>query len=205
MGIGHRPGAAAAGSVADPAAGQPVADEPVTVLLTRRVRPGSEEAFEDVVQRLAATAERRPGFEGVTMLRPEPGGQTAYAVVVRFRCATQLSAWLGSAERAALLIEADRYAYADLGEHRGSGVAGWFTLPGTHLVKAPSKAKMAITSWLGILPLLLPLNLYLAPRLTAVPAVPRVLAAALVLSIAMTYLVMPALTRLLRPWLWPTR
>lgn len=64
---------------------------------------------------------------------------------------------------------------------------------------------MAITSWLGILPLLLPLNLYLAPHLAAVPAVPRVLAAALVLSLAMTYLVMPALTRLLRGWLWPAR
>jgi uncharacterized protein len=179
--------------------------EPVTVLLTRRVRPGSEEAFESVVQRLATAAERRPGFAGVTMLRPELGGRAEYAIVVRFQSAAQLTTWLDSAERAALLAEADRYADAELGVHSAAGVAGWFTLPGTHLVKAPSKMKMAIASWLGILPLLLPLNLYLAPHLTAIPAVPRVLAAGLAMSFAMTYLIMPALTRLLRAWLWPSR
>jgi uncharacterized protein len=189
----------------EPTARQQVVAEPVTVLLTRRVRPGSEEAFEAVVQRLAAAAERRPGFEGVTMLRPDPGGRAAYAIVVRFRSAAQMSAWLDSAERAALVAEADRHADAELEVHRATGVAGWFTLPGVHLVKAPPKVKMAVTSWLGILPLLLPLNLYLAPHLTAIPAVPRVLAAALVMSFTMTYLVMPALTRLLRAWLWPAR
>jgi hypothetical protein len=91
-------------------------------------------------------------------------------IVVHFRSGPELSAWLDSGERAALLAEADRYAAAGLQVHRPSGLAGWFTLPGTRLVKAPPRVKMAIATWIGILPLLLPLNLYLAPAPDRDPA-----------------------------------
>ena len=177
--------------------------QPVTVVLTRRVRSGSEQAFEAVLSRLTAAAQRHRGFEDVTVLRPEPGGRSAYAIVVHFRSAPELAAWLASPERAVLLAEADQHCDGDLAVQQASGVAGWFTLPGTELVKPPSKIKMAITTWFGLVPLLLPLNLYLAPRLTAIPAVPRLIAAALIMTLLMTYAVMPALTRLLHRWLWP--
>jgi antibiotic biosynthesis monooxygenase (ABM) superfamily enzyme len=180
-----------------------VVAEPVTVVLTRRVRPGAEQAFQAVLGRLSTAAQRHRGFEDVTVLRPEPGGRSAYAIVVHFRSAPELAAWLASPERALLLAEADQYCDGDLAMQQTSGVAGWFTLPGAELVKPPPKIKMAVTTWLGLVPLLLPLNLYLAPRLTAIPAVPRLVAAALVMTLLMTYAVMPALTQLLHRWLWP--
>jgi uncharacterized protein len=182
-----------------------VSAEPVTVVLTRRVRPGCEQAFEAVLARLTEVAKQQSGFEAVTILRPEPDGRSAYAVVVHFRSQSELTAWLSTPQRLALVAEADQYCDTELRQQESSGVEGWFTVPGTQLVKPPPRIKMAITTWLGLVPLLLPINLWLGPHLSAIPPVPRLAGAALVMTFAMTYLVMPALTRLLHRWLWPVR
>lgn len=85
---------------------------------------------------MAVEAERRPGFEGLAMLRPEPGSQAAYAIVDRFLSTAQMSTRLNSGEGAGLVAEAGRRADVELEAHGAAGVTGWFNLPGTDLVKA---------------------------------------------------------------------
>jgi len=177
--------------------------QPVTVVLTRRVRPGSEQGFESVLRRISDEAVRFPGHGGVTILRPEPGGRTAYVIVIHFRSRPELQAWTDSPVRAQLVAEADSYSEDRLDSQQSSGLEGWFRLPGAQLVRPPTRFKMAITAWIGIVPLLVPITLYVAPRLTAVPLALRPVLAALVTTFAMTYLVMPLLTRALHFWLWP--
>ena len=72
---GHQqgPGAAAAALAA-----------PATLVLSRAVKAGHEQAFEDVLHRLAAEVRRQPGHLDLTVLAPQPGGPCIYTIVSHF-------------------------------------------------------------------------------------------------------------------------
>ena len=48
---------------------------PVALVLSRQVRPGHEQAFEEILHRLASAVRSQPGHLDVTVLRPAPGGR----------------------------------------------------------------------------------------------------------------------------------
>ena len=73
---GHGPGL-------DPAA-RPLTAAPVTLVLSRAVKTGHEQEFEDVLHRLAAQVRRQPGHLDLTVLRPQPGGPRIYTIVSHF-------------------------------------------------------------------------------------------------------------------------
>lgn len=57
---------------------------PLTVIITRAIRAGSEQAFEDAAKALIRKALSVPGYLGVQMIRPQAGLQE-YRAVVKFR------------------------------------------------------------------------------------------------------------------------
>jgi antibiotic biosynthesis monooxygenase (ABM) superfamily enzyme len=68
--------AAAPGRPASRAAPGMAAGSPATLVLSRAVLPGHEQAFEAVLHRLAAEARTFPGHQGLTVLRPPAGSNT---------------------------------------------------------------------------------------------------------------------------------
>lgn len=46
---------------------------PVALVLSRAVRPGHEQAFEEVLHQLAALVRAQPGHLDLTIVRPAPG------------------------------------------------------------------------------------------------------------------------------------
>lgn len=72
---------------AQPATAQDLgsAGEPVAVVLSRQVKPGHEQAFEQVLSRLARAVRGQPGHLDVTVLRPTRGGPPIYTIVSHFR------------------------------------------------------------------------------------------------------------------------
>ena len=182
---------------------RPSPPAPVTVVLSRQVRPGQEAAFEAVLERLAEAALRFPGHQGVSVLRPAAGGPSSYTIVVHFRSRPELDAWLGSEERGRLLAEADCHADGELEVQEISGLEGWFRIPGSPVVVAPPRWKMAVVTWVAILPLVELLGQLLVPRLGAMPVLLRPVPVTAISILLMTYLLVPQLTRLLRPWLYP--
>ena len=56
----------------------------IHIAITRRVRPGHEEAFERELERFLHDAERRPETLGAYMLRPLEG-ERAYGILRSFR------------------------------------------------------------------------------------------------------------------------
>lgn len=179
--------------------------EPVTVVLSRRVRTGKEAEFEALLKRIAAAAFRYPGHLGVNVLRPEPGGSTTYTIVIHFRSEPELAVWTGSAERSHLLSEAELLCEGAPQVQELSGLEAWFRLPGQNVILAPPRYKVAFMTWLAILPLTVILNLLVVPRLGFMPALTRPAPVTAIAIGLMTYLVMPELTRLFRPWLYPNR
>ncbi|MFG2127338.1 antibiotic biosynthesis monooxygenase [Streptomyces sp. NPDC048751] len=176
--------------------------EPVTTVLTWRVRPGHEREFEEWTHRVTRCARRFPGNEGVSWLRPEDGGHR-YHAVLRFSDSHRLTAWLESEERADWHARIEGVASEVSSERQStSGMETWFSLPGTS-VQSPPKWKMALTTFLGAYPFTLLIQWLVTPHTTGWPLPLRAAVFPLVLLPTLTFVVMPLLSRLLRLWLYP--
>jgi antibiotic biosynthesis monooxygenase (ABM) superfamily enzyme len=64
---------------------------------------------------------------------------------------------------------------------------------------------MAVVAWLAIFPLITLITWLLGPWLGQLPLIPRTLGMTLAVTLLMTYVLMPGLTRLLAFWLYPKR
>ncbi len=181
-------------------------DEPVSVLFTWRVMPGREADFEHWLEEINQVSSRFPGHRGVTWLRPPAGTpeeQRRYHCVLRFDNGRHLSRWLTSPEREVTVRHLAGIAQEAEPRETTTGMETWFSLPGRPVLP-PSKWKMALVSFCGVYPLILIFNLLGAEHLAELP-LPYLLRAAIVpllLSILLTYLVMPLLSRLLRRFLY---
>ena len=67
--------------------------------------------------------------------------------------------------------------------------------------RPPLRWKMAVVTWCGIFPTVALLQLVLNPLIVDVPFVPRVAIFTVFVVAIVTYVVMPQLVRLFRPWL----
>jgi uncharacterized protein len=173
--------------------------EPVTAVFTWDVKPGRERDFEEWAQGLHEVATRYSGHQGATWLRAE-GSRHRYYTVVNFSGRERLDGWLASDERAAW-IERVR-GIAD--EHRQdtTGLETWFNLPGES-VPAPSKAKMIVVTFCAVYPLSLLLQAFVTPMTKPWPLPLKALVFPLIVVPLITVFIMPALSRVLRRWLYP--
>ena len=188
------------GTAADPA---PVT-EPVALVLSRQVRAGHEQAFEEVLHRLAAVRSQ-PGHLDVTVLGPAPGGPPIYTIVSHFQTGADAEAWQASPQRARLIAEADLHAAGELQTRYVSGLEGWLAAPGAPVLVPPARWKTALVSAAGIVPLLEAVSYLLAPRLAAWPVWARPLISVLIVILLLQYAVMPLLTRATPGFLYPAR
>ena len=186
----------------------------VTWVVDHRVRTNRIPRFETWLAGVKAEVSRFPGWQGVTILRPSNrGGPTAnYVLVVRFASYADLKRWEVSAERLRWLRELQPLEVGAPMARSSSGLETWFQLPGG--VAAPAKWKMAILVLVAIFPLvvLVTSTLGLVASGNSAIGLPvrfgagyltRTLLTAITLVILMTWVAMPALSRLARRWLYP--
>ncbi|HZH03597.1 MAG TPA: antibiotic biosynthesis monooxygenase [Myxococcaceae bacterium] len=177
---------------------------PVTVVVTRRVRPDLAPAFEAWLHGVAADAMRFEGHLGVHVIRPEPAA-SEYTAVFRFRTPAELRAWMESDLRARHFEEAERFWDGAGREERVSGLETWFTLPGQPAIRPPPRYKIAVVSFFAVYGLLLVVPPVLAPWATDLPPPVQMALTSAVMIALMTYGIMPMLTRLLSRWLYAAR
>ena len=178
---------------------------PVTTTVTRRVKPGHEAAYEGFLAGISGAARTFPGYLGVEVFRPAPGGTGEYRIIYRFDSATHLRAWQNSAEHAAWLARAEPHVAGPMRTQVLTGLEGWFTLPTRPGAPPPPPYKMAIVTWMTIFPLITLVVVATAPLLGNLPLVARLAVTTGVTVPLMTWVVMPRMTRLLHRWLYPDR
>jgi antibiotic biosynthesis monooxygenase (ABM) superfamily enzyme len=176
---------------------------PATLVLSRAVMPGHEQAFEAVLHQLASEARAFPGHQGLTVMRPQPGERITYAVVAHFATGQDMDRWLSSDVRAKLVAEADRLSAERLQTRYLSGLEGWLAQSDFSVVLPAARWKIVVLSMAGIVPLLEAVSYLLAPHLAGLPAWARPLISASILIPLMQYAVMPNLTRVTRAFLYP--
>jgi len=178
-------------------------NEPVTVLVTRRVRVGQESAFEGWLRELAQAATGYPGHLGVTVIPPPAGAEEReYVIVFRFDSEAHLRAWQQSDTRRGMIARSAGMAEEPPHERELTGLETWFAVPGGQVRRPPAAWKMWLLSSAAIYPLITLLTLILAPILADVPLMVRFALTTPVLGALMTWLVMPQLSRALAGWLY---
>lgn len=191
-----------------PAMPAPGASEPVTVVITRRVRPGCEAQYEQWLQRLQADARGLPGYLGVTTRRPAPGSRE-YVSVLRFASIEHLQQFEASALRARYLQAVQDWVEADAVWERHTGLEFWFTPPAGTVVAQPSRARMAVVMVVVVFTLVLLIGSAVNAAFAALPfATPyplRLLVTITLEVVLMTWWLMPLITRRLARWIYPGR
>jgi len=176
-------------------------EEEATFVVSRKIRPGHEEEYEDWVRRITSMAKEFPGFRGATTLIPNEGDPNVRYNVWRFENKSALDAWKKSPDRVRLIEEVEMYATHHFAE--ATGMETWFSLPNVGAVIAPPKWKMAAVTIFGAYFVNLLEQLVLGRYLNPLPLWENSVLFIAILVTLLTYLVMPYMSRLLRSWLYP--
>jgi antibiotic biosynthesis monooxygenase (ABM) superfamily enzyme len=102
---------------------------PVSVVISTRIRPGSEAAYRAWEQRIAAAQTKAPGFQGYRFEPPIPGVQDVWLSVLRFDSEANLEKWLASPERLQLIEEGKPFTENFHTRVARTGFDQWFPSP----------------------------------------------------------------------------
>jgi antibiotic biosynthesis monooxygenase (ABM) superfamily enzyme len=180
-------------------------DPPATAVISRRVKRGREQEFDEWASGLQTARKKSPGYLGSEVLCPSDSKDNEYKIIVQFDHASNLHAWENSEEHQRwlrksrpLLQEKEKFQFL-------TGLETWFTLPSKPGEPPPPRYKMALATWLGIFPVVTVIFILLGPWLDLLPLVLHTLILTAMVATLMTYVIMPHMTRLLAFWLYPDR
>lgn len=177
--------------------------DPLSILIFRTVRAGSEAAFEQLLHDFVERSLRVKGQLGVQVLRPVPGsGSREYGILRRFSGPDARKLFYSSELFADWIAQVTPLCEGEQRKQELSGLETWFTLPGREAVVPPPRWKMALVTFVGVFPASALLPPALSPLTAALPPLGKVAVHAAAIVAALTWIIMPLLTRLLRPWLF---
>ncbi|MGE0864360.1 MAG: antibiotic biosynthesis monooxygenase [Vicinamibacterales bacterium] len=178
-----------------------LAATPAKVVIERRVLPGADAAFKAWADRFVSSAGRAAGHQGTSVLS---AANNVRFILLRFASHADLAAWQGSFEYGYLMREANSVSQAGDAAQVRSGLETWFTLPELPMPAAPPpKWKMALLTWLSLLPMVVALGYLFAPF--GLPFVAQVALTTAIPVSMLTWVIMPRLTRALYFWLYKER
>jgi len=176
------------------------APEPVTVVFSQRIAPDHHSDFASLYDDVADRLSKFPGFLGSDLFPPVDDVQEEFVIVASFASRPDLDRWLESDDRRAWVETAGTLIEGDRTMNVVGGFGGWFP-PGGPGPEGPKRWKQAAAVLLALFPTALVITLIrieLAPDMNVVAAVfvGNVIGVA-----ALSFVLMPLLTRWLKPWL----
>jgi uncharacterized protein len=184
---------------------QPTLDpsKAVTVVVQRHVKPGSEEAYEELLRGMLDSVVNFPGYLGASVMRPPASGAGPYRFVLRFDNAEHLAQWSESDERSKWMRCLASVTIGEPDIRTLSGMETWFAAHSNEAIVPPPRYKMVAVALLASYPIMT-LLIYLAQHYAShVPLAVRTLITSSLMLIVMTYGAMPLMTRLFSGWLYP--
>jgi antibiotic biosynthesis monooxygenase (ABM) superfamily enzyme len=181
-------------------AGLRTAPEPVTVVFSQLVAPDNHDAFVDLHSDVVARMTGFAGFLGSELLEPVDGVQEEYVIVASFASRAALDNWLNSEVRREWLVKMADLVEGDRTMNVVGGFGGWFPAQASQ-PKGPKRWKQSIAVFIALFPTALTITLV---RIEVAPDMNVVLAVFIgnVLGIlALSYVLMPRVTRWLGDWL----
>ena len=176
--------------------------QPVTVIVSRRVKPEAVSAFETLSDEMSRRASQFDGYMGATLFRPVSPDDPEYRMIFKFTDEASLAEWERSEERAEMLEKLEGLLISPTEREKVSGLVTWFSLPSQNPVKPPPRYKMTIVSWLALYPAATLIFWLFGPWLAHLHLLLRTLVVTAVLMILMSYVLMPFMTKRFAFWLF---
>jgi uncharacterized protein len=188
----------------DETAAAPMSSVPVTVIVARRPIIGREADYERWIDGIVAATSRFPGHVDTQVLRPAPGHRE-YITIIRFASVEHLRAWQGSPERREHVDALDGLVESDASIEKVEGLDLWLDALGDERQEPRAQFRSTLLVFLVVYSMILLISPPAEWLLPDVHPKARLFVAVLVQVFAMSYFVMPPLTRWLDTWLHPGR
>ena len=183
--------------------------DPVTLIFTRVPKSGCEQQWKETMAEIGRVAQDFPGNLGTTVLKPRPGVERVYRIIVKFDSMENFRRWERSSERQDLLKHLEAMESEPVTLEKITGLETWFELPSEAINQQamipPPRYKMMITSAIGVYLTITPLLFFLGPFLERFPLYISTIFTVSIMAVLLTYMVMPLMTRIFRPWLYSDR
>jgi hypothetical protein len=173
--------------------------QPIHVAITRRIKPGREQEFQTALKEFFARSLAESGVHGAAMLVPPPGStSTEYGIIRSFASTAERDAFYASP----LYLDWKKQVapLAD-GEPEARELHGLEAFFRGNSAGPPPRWKMAIATYLGVVPVIMTLALTLAPLIHSWNFVLYNLVFNACVVALLTWVVMPLITRALHGWL----
>ena len=181
-------------------------NDPVTLIFTRVPKAGCERQWEELMAEIGRVSYNFPGNLGATVLKPRPGVERAYRIIVKFDSMANFQRWESSSERRDLIKNLESMESEPVTREKITGLETWFELPSEAIDQQamipPPRYKMMIASAIGVYLTITPLLFFLGPFLEQFPLYISTIFTVVITAVLLTYLVMPLITRILRRWLY---
>ena len=171
----------------------------VTAVITREIKPGHEQEYEEWLRRYMMLENKVPGYLGTTIIAPGRKTSSVRYIINRFSDKESMDSWENSAQARNLIKEANKFS--TMHYMSTTGLETWFTLPDLKAIVPPPRWKMAIVAFIGAYCISLLASIILRSLVGINPLVFHLLMT-LIMVIGLTYFAMPLLSRLLRRWLY---
>lgn len=178
--------------------------QPVTSIISHRIKAGREQDYEDWFRGIVADAQKFKGHSGVSVITPQDHNHLEYVTVLRFDCYANLKTWMESDIRNEWIARLQPMIESPESVQTLTGLETWFSLPQKPRKLPPPRYKMVLITWIGVFFTLSIMSRLLAPLLAGWPIMlSQLITTGLVVAI-LTYIVMPKLTQIFRFWLYPS-
>lgn len=171
-----------------------------TAVVARKLKPGRERDYQEWLTKVATALHTAPGYDGMTAISsPDPQGSVR-TLLIRFVSAKTLSDWEQSTIRHLLAEEGNGFSTASY--QTAPGLESFFFVPGSTSV--PPRWKMCVLT-IPTVYLLINVVLFLflsIPGLGQWPAPIRMIPVICIMTVLLTYIFLPALSKLFAPWLF---
>jgi antibiotic biosynthesis monooxygenase (ABM) superfamily enzyme len=190
--------------------------KPVTVIVKRIAKKDKIKEFEEWLSGVSKEVSRQEGNMGIDIIKPTPNisnkSKPEYVIIFRFNTYQNLDKWEKSPIRHEWLQKGRKLAESDYDVQKMTGLEFWFTpyfndesspmIP----LQPPPRYKMVIVTIpvISILLLTLVPQIHFLTEMLSIPFPIRLVIALTITVLLMTYVIMPLLTKLLKPWLFKT-
>jgi len=178
-------------------------NEPITVIVSRRVKPDKVEEFESLSSEMTERASQFAGYMGTTLFKPSSSNDPEYRVMFKFKDIDSLKVWEASSQRSDVLEKIEGLLISTSEREQVSGLITWFTLPSANPLTPPPRYKMTLISWLALYPAVTFIFWLLGTWLAEFPLILRTFLVTALVIVLMTYVLMPFMTKTFSFWLYP--
>jgi antibiotic biosynthesis monooxygenase (ABM) superfamily enzyme len=173
--------------------------QPIHVAITRRIKPGREQEFQTALKEFFARSLAESGVHGAAMLVPPPGCSSAkYGIIRSFANAAERDAFYASPLYHEWRKRVDPLSEGEPEARELHGLEAFFRQDDP---SPPPRWKMAIATYLGVVPVIMTLALTLGPLIRSWNFVLNNLIFNACVVALLTWVVMPLITGALHAWL----